>query len=321
MNGKSYIDQPVKIVKIHVWGLRSGVKIAVEGYIDAGRKISVFHPFNRQERILVDGNARSEGGAMDMVKDLPGYEDQAEDCDQGRESTRCHNDRAGRVSPVNTGDQIEASPSQSVPGKSNSTRALDLVCKLSNKVQRCPRNSDKTLQGKDKIKPNRSAPNNVRLPHTKESQRKPRASTMSGFSLNDTPEPGGREVIFKATKPIVVPNSGVNITVERRNYVSTTVGLSMVTSVVHAWFNAFFEGSRPENDGQVDDSGVFSVTWDKMDRIKGTRQRGTQALERLSVVWRIVPAVAQSQAADGGRRKDEKLYRRSGTLDGGREDG
>jgi hypothetical protein len=61
----------------------------------------------------------------------------------------------------------------------------------------------------------------------------------------------------------------------------------MVTAVAHVWFNVFFEGRGPEQDGKADGSGVFEVEWDKMDGLKGSSQKGTRALERLSVVWRI----------------------------------
>lgn len=51
---KKYVERPVEIVEIHVWGLRSGVKVCVEGYIEAGRRIRNFHTFIREEKINVD---------------------------------------------------------------------------------------------------------------------------------------------------------------------------------------------------------------------------------------------------------------------------
>ncbi|KAK5105923.1 Telomerase protein component 1 [Lithohypha guttulata] len=51
---KKYIERPVEVVEVHVWGLRSGVKVCVEGFIDEGRRIKNFHTFVREEKIPVD---------------------------------------------------------------------------------------------------------------------------------------------------------------------------------------------------------------------------------------------------------------------------
>lgn len=52
---KVYIERPVEILEVHVWGLKDGVKIALESYVDEGKKIKCFHRFRRKERIIVDG--------------------------------------------------------------------------------------------------------------------------------------------------------------------------------------------------------------------------------------------------------------------------
>ena len=52
--GKNYIERPVEILELHVWGLRDGVKVAVEGFVDEGKKIKCFHLFHRHERTVVD---------------------------------------------------------------------------------------------------------------------------------------------------------------------------------------------------------------------------------------------------------------------------
>ncbi|GKZ34411.1 hypothetical protein AbraIFM66950_004686, partial [Aspergillus brasiliensis] len=45
--GKKYIERPVEILEVHVWGLRDGVKVAVEGFEDNGKKIRKYHLFHR----------------------------------------------------------------------------------------------------------------------------------------------------------------------------------------------------------------------------------------------------------------------------------
>ncbi|CEJ53798.1 hypothetical protein PMG11_00139 [Penicillium brasilianum] len=52
--GKQYVERPVEILEIHLWGLRDGVKVAVEGYVDEGKKIKCFHLFHRKERTVVE---------------------------------------------------------------------------------------------------------------------------------------------------------------------------------------------------------------------------------------------------------------------------
>ena len=58
--GKTYVERPVEIIEVHAWGLRDGVKVSVEGFIEEGRKIKVFHTFSKDERIIVDSSAPNE---------------------------------------------------------------------------------------------------------------------------------------------------------------------------------------------------------------------------------------------------------------------
>ncbi|OKL61934.1 hypothetical protein UA08_03016 [Talaromyces atroroseus] len=69
--GKIYVERPVEILEVHVWGLRDGVKIAIEGYVDEGKKIKSFHLFKRRERIVVDdgNNDFSVGGNTDIKEE------------------------------------------------------------------------------------------------------------------------------------------------------------------------------------------------------------------------------------------------------------
>ena len=112
-------------------------------------------------------------------------------------------------------------------------------------------------------------------------------------------EPKLSAAVFRPSTPIILPTPDINIDFERRN--KAAYGFTMVTSVAHVWFNAFFESqfssrdpSLPnlENDpASIDplpDSGIFSIAWEAMDGIRGSARKGTRALDRLSVVWRAV---------------------------------
>ena len=71
-HGKHYIERPVEILEVHVWGLRDGVKIVVEGYVDEGKTIKKFHTFTSSEREIVRGAISSETGFADVVSEALG---------------------------------------------------------------------------------------------------------------------------------------------------------------------------------------------------------------------------------------------------------
>ncbi|KAE8378382.1 protein-tyrosine phosphatase-like protein [Aspergillus bertholletiae] len=70
---RKYIERPVEILELHVWGLRDGVKVAVEGFVDEGKKIQSFHMFSRSERIVVDdGRAKTNSSQKSDKKKANG---------------------------------------------------------------------------------------------------------------------------------------------------------------------------------------------------------------------------------------------------------
>ena len=62
---KLYVERQIEVLEVHVWGLRDGVKVAVEGYVDEGRTIKTFHIFSKHERHLMDFNSRSDHAPND----------------------------------------------------------------------------------------------------------------------------------------------------------------------------------------------------------------------------------------------------------------
>lgn len=204
--GKIYVERQIEILEVHVWGLRDGVKVQVEGFVDEGKVIKLFHLFSKKER-TTQGEAPSGGSLTEMISDLAGFP-----------------------------------------------------------------NAPKPDQSVEEDKP---------------STAKVTASTSEESSISDNEqgeEAGGQAVIFKPSKRIILPTSDINIDFERRNKAS--MGWTMVTAVAHVWFNAYFEGNGPEQNGKPDDDGVFQMDWEKMDGIKGSSRKGTRAFDRLSVVWK-----------------------------------
>ena len=315
--GKKYVDRPVEIEEIHVWGLRHGVKVTVEGFVEEGKKIQVFHTFKPEERIVVEGDAPGGGGMMDFVYDLAGYAAAKED-DKGEimedadyeEITKDKKDQngtgltGGKEDDTTGSDRDSDGPTRSDSPKKEgkSSRAGSILRMVSNRRAKSPMTLSKLgangEAGSTTVRRSRTIamPEPSKVSNLDESSdgagvSKSASSTslaQKSFAFADASEPGGQAVIFKPAKPILVPNSDVNISVERRNRTSTSMGLAMVTAVAHVWFNVFFEGQGPEReDGKADDSGVFEIDWDRMDGIKGSSQKGTRACDRISVVWRV----------------------------------
>lgn len=298
--GKRYIDRPLEIVEIQVWGLRNGVRLDVEGFEDEGKRIRRFHTFSRGERVIIEGDPPHGGSIVDIMWDLAGYP----------ANSTSDNDNDGGTK----GERVKGVEEQTGRGLGQKVHAAK--ANPSNIARKASSASARKVgEIKNKMDPGTSTP------------------ASSSHSSEDEEEPGGKAVVFRPQNPICIPGSDVNIKVERRNRTRKSMGLNMVTAVGHVWFNAFFEGRGPEQGNNPDTSGVFTIDWDAMDGIKGMRRKGSRALDRISAVWRVVqsapgeevsePAegapVPETEPADwkrGGPRRD-----RSGDSDGQESDG
>lgn len=269
--GKKYIDQEVEVLEVHIWGLRHGVKVGVEGFVDEGKKMKVFHTFNKHERHIVQGDAPGGGGVMDFLGDAwsPACDDEIyEDAD--------YNEIVGD-------DKTKSGSKSSSP-----SRSLSKKLKKDDNTKPVRDNSVRKLKGGPKSKTINPAdysntPSSSHLAAPNASQ----PSLSKSNTLADTSEPGGMAVIFKPAEPILLPTSDVKISLERRNRAPASLGLTMVTALAHVWFNTYFEGKGPEQDGQPDENGVFEIEWERMDGLKGSSRKGTKAADRISVVWRV----------------------------------
>ncbi|SLM33831.1 dual specificity phosphatase [Lasallia pustulata] len=208
-HGKLYVERQVEVLEVHVWGLRDGVKVAVEGFVDEGRTIKLFHVFTKDERIVMDDTAQSQG-TFARLADVKG--------------------------------DMRAAWQQRTPQMDRAAQ----------------QNRNETLQSGDE----------------------PQDGDQTGT------ESGGSAVIFRPSTRVVLPSNDINIDFERRN--KAAYGWTMVTSVAHVWFNAFFEGQGPENGGFAGSDGVFEIEWGAMDGIRGSSRKGTRSLDRLAVVWRAL---------------------------------
>jgi len=291
--GKKYVDSEFEIVEIHVWGLRHGVKVSVEGYADEGKKIRVLHTFKANERLIVQGDAPGGSGVRDFVSDMaggirsPNSEDEIveepEYADITEGDGKTDNADSSKSGPSSTGND-------SKPKRSKTTGILRSISKRKSQRVAVKGGAIDEEDSRSSSQPTLLSltPKDVAKGQSETSL--PRATT---FAAQD--EPGGQAVILKPSQPIHVSNGDVNIAIERRNRAPASMGLTMVTAVAHVWFNIFFEGNGPEQGGIADDSGVFSIDWDRMDGIKGSSQKGTKAADRIAVVWRVVNPKADAE--------------------------
>lgn len=289
-HGKKYVDGPIEIVEIHVWGLRSGVKVDVEGFIEDGKKIRVFHTFTKKERMVVEAGVPPETGLSEMFWDLAGYSasgagsgdkvpeevELADEANDAVDANAENKDGAGVATTGGGGSGEDGSETSEKKRHKLVRKGTGLIQKVQSGVG----------NGIEKAKSKTSGSNSTL------------ASDASLTKAEDDAEPGGLAVIFKPVEPIRLPNSDVNIAVERRNKTHKSLNLTMVSAVAHVWFNTFFEGQGPEQDGRASDSGIFTIEWDAMDGIKGSSRKGSRAFDKMSVVWRV---------ADNGDRKGEEI--------------
>ncbi|KAI1115378.1 phosphatases II [Nemania sp. NC0429] len=269
--GKKYIDREVEVLEIHVWGMRHGVKLAVEGFVDQGKKIKVFHTFTKKERLVVEGNAPGGAGVIDLMYEMAGYGSSptTEQKDSGETGDTSDHANANNTTTSPTGSDKLISTASKTSSAKNSPKLISPTGPTQSK-----NSGSNSPSGSVTTPPSTSLPDD-----------------------NSETDPGGMAVIFKPEVPIRIPTSDINITLERRHRAPRSVGLTMVTAVAHVWFNTFFEGNGPEQDGIPDETGVFQIDWDKLDGIKGSSQKGTRAADRIAVVWKsIVP--------DDGRQEE-----------------
>ncbi|TLD14384.1 uncharacterized protein PgNI_03569 [Pyricularia grisea] len=300
--GKKYVDRRFEIVEIHAWGLRSGVKMSVEVFADEGRRIEVLHTFTRDERVIVEGETPKSGGVSEVIPDLTKMA-----AAEAISTTGDTADYEEVVGDSSTPKIKNAATDSDVTGGVKSSKPKgpkdSLIRRLSKRPDKSPARSETaTTMGAE----NEASTSAASLPAEVSGGSKPASAAKqpSLLTASNTPsqlslsqgstsspaekEPGGMAVIFKPREPILVSNGDVNISLERRNRAPASMGLTMVTAVAHVWFNVFFEGNGPEQDGKSDDSGVFEIEWDKMDGIKGSSRKGVRGLDRIAVVWRCV---------------------------------
>ncbi|EGC46643.1 dual specificity phosphatase [Histoplasma capsulatum var. duboisii H88] len=242
--GKVYVERPVEVMEVHIWGLRDGVEVDVEGFVEEGRRIKCFHRFSRSEGVIIGSDSEEEN------------EREENGCEDGKKRVKTW-PNAREIDDEST---LGKADSSTLPAAANDTSPPSV-------------SSDSPFQPVISPKP------------------WPKMFQSIFFSSADV-ETAIPAIILRPRNKVIIPTSDVNISIDRRA-MSAYTGWTMVTSVAHVWFNAYFEG------GQAYDSGVFEVDWEALDGIRGTNNRGIKALDRLKVVWRYAEAEKEPEAGAG----------------------
>lgn len=248
---KEYRDRPVEILEIHVNGLRNGVQVEVQGFVDGGRGIERYHRFRRHEATIVDDGSSSNGitktRKSSSINSLSSSTSSTSTSNKSMSEKSFvpavrNQDLLGFVKGMNPRylpDFIQGmNPFQS-------TLATDLT------------SSSSSVNSASNVKPPVAAADEIAMP----------------------PSRFGPDVILRPQSRLILPNSDININLEQR---VTPIGVQIGTSVAHFWFNPYFEG------GRIDESGFFEMEWPGFDGINGTHAKGVQALDRMRVIWRYV---------------------------------
>ena len=59
--GRLYVERKVEVCEVHVYGLRDGVRVDVDGFVEEGKKIKTWHTFTDEERVIVRGKLKNTG--------------------------------------------------------------------------------------------------------------------------------------------------------------------------------------------------------------------------------------------------------------------
>ncbi|KAI5304807.1 Telomerase protein component 1 [Ascosphaera pollenicola] len=300
---KIYVERPVEILEVRVFGLRDGVQITIDGFVEQGKKIERVHRFKKDEvRKIQPGDESANFKKLQSGKTEQKRRSTAPP--EANESNFSEVSRAKRAETapslarvstdksfvsithtsnlsdaLNSLNPFHSSPSTSTPSRSSSSSSSSSSSEDGTSSSSGP--SDYDNDGDNDEDPNKPKKPKLRS-KSKQKQKQLRKEKQKALRPPHIPRPIRRSqpaYILHPSQRIILPTSDVNISIERR---ISTAGFTMATSIAHCWFNAYFEGGRDN------DEGVFGVRWDQMDGIKGTNGRGMKACEGVEISWRYV---------------------------------
>lgn len=124
-NGKLYAERQIEILEVHIWGMKDGLKVAIEGFVDEGKTIKTFHLFSEEETIIINGTARSTNAFAELAA-----QDKEECLDKNSSSSPLEGTPNGR----DMSDSEVASPSSPKPSAEGDSEYNAVMLRPSTRV-------------------------------------------------------------------------------------------------------------------------------------------------------------------------------------------
>ncbi|KAL4760115.1 putative phosphatidylinositol-3,4,5-trisphosphate 3-phosphatase [Aspergillus foveolatus] len=135
--GKRYVERPVEILEIHVWGLRDGVKVVVEGFVEEGQKIKQFHLFRKDERtVMSDSTLQSQSSQQSSNTTSEDDEDNKVSSNNDNNSKTNPKQKLNAAKPSGTRDQVQEQ--QPISATESDSSLLSTTTPASNSTSTTP---------------------------------------------------------------------------------------------------------------------------------------------------------------------------------------
>lgn len=322
--GKVYVERSVEVTEVHVWGLRDGVKLAIEGYVDEGKTIKTFHVFKKQERddvseldgTLERGTVEKPGSSIaDVVTEM---------IRRKRTSKPASKNPSRDASPAPiTGTKASSFPQPTMNGESPRTADMtasisapevDVSATKTNTIFRpaspvilptsdinlsCERRARASVNWNmvtsvahvwfncffEGNGPENMYPKALRRFGSDRVKRKSSQKSTASSSHSDAVGPfkKGPDSMTSSMSSAVGGASDYKAAASEIKHISKSSAKEKLRGLAPPSGKDIPASTGP------DDSGVFHITWDAMDGLKGSSKKGARAFDRAAVVWRAVP--------------------------------
>ena len=306
--GKVYVERCVEILEVHVWGLREGVSIALGGYGDEGKRIDIVHRFGSDE---LNGCSTDDGGYVGAGSLARAVVEVMRSNGRGKKDEGPRPNKTVSTANVTVETHKEARPVKS---------SVDPVTRPdSDNADESTSNSalqpSQSTQGRDVVL---RPPKRIILPTNDVHISLERRTTPSyGFAMVTSLAHVWFNTFFESRSPEDCQAQQLRQSKQRRksDAISLKESSSSVNSIVSNEENVpepsrtdskpiittdDFDASIASNgtedatenpspltpSSSVSSSGVYTIPWHALDGLKGTRRKGTRALDKLAIVWR-----------------------------------
>ena len=310
--GKVYVERCIEILEVHLWDLREGVSIALGGYGDEGKKIDIVHRFDSDElnvRNTDDGGYVGAGSLARAVVEV------MRSNGKGKKDEGPRRSKTTSTASATAETHKQAPPAQSFVGNvprpeseiadesmdsstlppSQSTEGRDVVYRPSKRII-LPTN-DVHISLERRTTPSYGFAMVTSLAHVwfntffescgpeecqaRQSKQRQRSGAIAKDSSGST-----SSIASIDDKAIPKPSNAESKPINADNSATSTTGNGAIYKDKDK--DATENPSRLPLSSSASSSGVYTIPWHALDGLKGTSRKGTRALDKLAVVWRVL---------------------------------